>query len=98
VHYKPLLWFVKGVYRGPYMIDVIESEWLNKNWHDWQQSEAEAAHCISRLTPADGLVVDPMCGSGTTLLAAAKLDRRYMGADQDRTQARIAAARLRRSP
>jgi site-specific DNA-methyltransferase (adenine-specific) len=29
----------------------------------------------------DGLVVDPFCGSGTTLLAAAKLGRRFAGCD-----------------
>ena len=96
VHYKPLLWFVKGKYRGDYVVDVIESTWLEKNWHDWQQSAAEAAHCIAKLTPKDGLVVDPMCGSGTTLLAAKRLGRRYLGADRDREQAKVATARLRR--
>jgi site-specific DNA-methyltransferase (adenine-specific) len=30
---------------------------------------------------AGGLVVDPFCGSGTTLLAAAKLGRRFVGCD-----------------
>jgi hypothetical protein len=97
VHYKPLLWFVKGIYKGEYMVDVIESTWLAKNWHDWQQSEAEAAHCISRLTPEDGLVLDPMCGSGTTLLAAKRLGRRYLGVDLDRTQGKVATARLRQN-
>jgi SAM-dependent methyltransferase len=95
VHYKPLLWFVKGIYKGDYVVDVIESTWLAKNWHDWQQSEAEAAHCISKLTPEDGLVLDPMCGSGTTLVAAKRLGRRYLGVDLDPTQARVTTARLR---
>ncbi len=95
VHYKPLLWFVKGIYKGDYVVDVIESTWLAKNWHDWQQSEAEAAHCISKLTPKDGLVLDPMCGSGTTLIAAKRLGRRYLGVDLDPMQARVATARLR---
>jgi 16S rRNA G966 N2-methylase RsmD len=97
VHYKPLLWFVKGIYKGDYVVDVIESKWLEKNWHNWQQSEAEAAHCISKLTPDDGLVLDPMCGSGTTLLAAKRLGRRYLGVDLDRVQAKVATARLRQS-
>lgn len=95
VHYKPLLWFVKGIYRGDYVVDVIESTWLEKHWHDWQQSEAEAAHCISKLTPEDGLVLDPMCGSGTTLLAAKRLGRRYLGVDLDQIQGKVATARLR---
>jgi 16S rRNA G966 N2-methylase RsmD len=95
VHYKPLLWFVKGKYKGDYVVDVIESTWLEKNWHDWQQSEAEAAHCIAKLTPKDGLVLDPMCGSGTTLIAAKRLGRRYLGVEKDREQAKVATARLR---
>jgi 16S rRNA G966 N2-methylase RsmD len=95
VHYKPLLWFVKGKYKGDYVVDVIESTWLEKSWHDWQQSEAEAAHCIAKLTPEDGLVLDPMCGSGTTLVAAKRLGRRYLGVEQDRDQAKVATARLR---
>jgi SAM-dependent methyltransferase len=95
VHYKPLLWFVKGIYKGDYVVDVIESTWLEKHWHDWQQSEAEAAHCISKLTPEDALVLDPMCGSGTTLLAAKRLGRRYLGVDLDQVQAKVATARLR---
>jgi SAM-dependent methyltransferase len=96
VHYKPLLWFVKGNYKGDYIVDVIESTWLAKHWHDWQQSESEAAHCISKLTPPDGMVLDPMCGSGTTLLAAKRLGRRFIGVDIDRGQAKVATARLRR--
>lgn len=79
------------------MVDVIESTWLAKNWHDWQQSEAEAAHCISKLAPEGGPVLDPMCGSGTTLLAAKRLGRRYLGVDSDRTQGKVATARLRRN-
>jgi SAM-dependent methyltransferase len=95
VHYKPLLWFVKGQFKRDYVIDVIESTWLAKNWHDWEQSEAEAAHCITKLTPEDGIVLDPMCGSGTTLLAARRLHRRFIGAEIDPLQAKVATARLR---
>lgn len=95
VHYKPLLWFVKGTYRGEYVVDVIESTWLAKNWHDWEQSEAEAAHCISKMTPEGGFVLDPMCGSGTTLVAAARLGRCFLGVELDREKAKVAAARLR---
>lgn len=94
VHYKPLLWFVKGQFRRDYVIDVIESTWLAKNWHDWEQSDAEAAHCIAKLTPDDGMVLDPMCGSGTTLVAAKRLGRRYLGVELDRQRAKVATARL----
>jgi 16S rRNA G966 N2-methylase RsmD len=50
-----------------------------KDAHDWQQAESEAAHYIEALTPAGGLVVDPFAGGATTLLASRKLGLRYIG-------------------
>jgi site-specific DNA-methyltransferase (adenine-specific) len=37
--------------------------------------------CILAGCPEEGLVLDPFCGSGTTLLVAQKLGRRWMGID-----------------
>ena len=37
----------------------------------------------------------PMCGSGTTLVAAKRMGRRWLGVDLDRQAAKIAQARLR---
>lgn len=50
-----------------------------KDEHEWQQAEAEAAHFIEALCPAGGLVVDPFAGGGTSLVAAKKLGMRYIG-------------------
>ena len=44
--------------------------------------------------PGD-LVLDPFCGSGTTLVAARDLDRRYIGVDKSDEAAKIASGRLR---
>ena len=43
-----------------------------------------------------GLVIDPMCGSGTTLAAAAKLGRRFAGIDRSQLAHGIARERLSR--
>lgn len=46
--------------------------------------------------PGD-LVVDPGCGSGSTLVAAHKLGRRWIGIDSSENACKIAMARLRNS-
>src|SRR4029079_19073531 len=50
---------------------------------------------IRLYTYADDLVLDPFMGSGSTLVAAARLDRRYAGYDLDPTYVDIARLRVR---
>lgn len=53
---------------------------------------------LERIVRASSLpesrVLDPMCGSGTTLVAAQKLGRRYAGVDQSALAVRISRQRL----
>ena len=51
---------------------------------------------ISLLTEEDDLIVDPFCGSGSTLLSAAMCGRRWIGGDADIAQCRIAETRIKR--
>jgi site-specific DNA-methyltransferase (adenine-specific) len=44
---------------------------------------------------ANSLVIDPFCGSGTTLEAAARLDRRFVGCDVGTLAIRTSVARLK---
>lgn len=48
--------------------------------------------------PRDGLVVDPCCGSGTTLVAALRTGRRATGCDLNSDAVRIATDRMRTEP
>jgi len=45
--------------------------------------------------PENGIVLDPFCGSGTTLLAAKKLHRRYIGIEINPTYVQMAEERIK---
>lgn len=95
VGWKPLLWFIKGARAWDGEIsDVILSEAPDKGLHEWEQSTIEATHIIEKLTDKGGIVLDPMVGTGTTLLAARALGRQAIGIDLDPATANVARRRL----
>jgi site-specific DNA-methyltransferase (adenine-specific) len=49
---------------------------------------------VRAATPKDGTVLDPMCGSGTTIVASLRAGRRAVGIDQSALACRIARERL----
>ena len=51
---------------------------------------------LSSCPPNEGIVLDPMCGSGTTLAVAKKLGRRYIGIEINPNYVDIATKRLLR--
>jgi hypothetical protein len=53
---------------------------------------------IRASSPENGIVLDPMCGSGTTLLVAKMLGRRFIGIDLDPSYVEMAKARLASVP
>jgi DNA modification methylase len=55
-----------------------------------------ADRLIRMYTYANDLVLDPFLGSGSTVVAASRLDRRYVGYDLDPTYVEIARSRLDR--
>jgi len=95
VAHKPLLWFVKGDARtpGPYVADVARQR-REKGLHPWQQGVGPARHFVEALTEPGDLVVDPFAGSGTTLVAAKELGRRWIGCEIDAETAKSARARV----
>ncbi len=95
VWFKPLLWYVKGDRYNKQSIirDVIESE-PEKYEHEWQQSVVEAKFIIEHLTEPGELIIDPLAGTGTTLIAAQMCNRRWLGIEQDPKTAQLATERL----
>ncbi|MEU8076014.1 DNA methyltransferase [Catellatospora citrea] len=62
--------------------------------HPARMLPAIAAHAIGRYTKPGDIVVDPMCGIGTTLVEAAYLDRRAVGIELEPAWAEIARANI----
>ena len=86
VKWKPLLWFVKGEkpqlpFHDDFIEDLIESKKPDKSLNKFTQSTVEAEYIISKLTIEDMQVLDPFLGGGTTAIATAKLNRRFIGID-----------------
>ncbi len=95
VEWKPMLWFVKEYRRKlDYVADLVKSQPVDKMAHEWEQSSIEAEYYIEYLTQSDEMVLDPMCGSGTTCLAALKLNRQILGIEKDIERFRVAQARI----
>jgi 16S rRNA G966 N2-methylase RsmD len=95
--WKPILIFCKLplIPTEKYLMDVINNSGREKNHHPWQQSEVELNHLIDVFVPENGLILDPMAGSGTTLLAASKNRRRCIGIEKDHQTMEIMKGRLK---
>lgn len=93
--WKAVLWFVKGTRdNNSIMVNDVMSGGEEKSYHDWQQSQSEAEYWIEKLCPSDGLVCDPFVGGGTTIAAAKKLKREWVGFEIDPETAAIASGRV----
>lgn len=66
--------------------DTFESKLPDKSQHPdkWTQSVTEARHYIDLFTLKGDTVLDPMVGTGTTMVAALQLGRNVIGVDVDK--------------
>jgi site-specific DNA-methyltransferase (adenine-specific) len=83
--YKPILVFQKPPVGKPYksFVDIIKGSGREKGLHEWQQSEGELTPLIETFTKEGDIIMDPFMGSGTTLAAALRNNRRSIGFDID---------------
>ena len=98
--WKPLIWYTKG--QKPTnildtMFDHIESSPPDKISYEWTQSQEEPEHIIRYLTVENQIGLDPMMGSGTTGIAALKLNRKFIGIEINSERFETAEANIKKS-
>lgn len=76
-------------------IDVLNSRARERLGYQTQKPEALLERIIRSSCPPDGLVLDPFCACGTTLVVAERLGRRWIGMDNTYEAIEVVRARFR---
>jgi DNA modification methylase len=74
--------------------DVIEWQYTGNKLHPTQKPLSVLLPLVETFSAPSALVLDPFTGSGSTLLAAKRLGRSYLGIELDATYHAIASRRL----
>jgi adenine-specific DNA-methyltransferase len=74
--------------------DVLDFPYSGNKFHPTQKPVLPLKQLIEAFCPPDGIVLDPFCGSGSTLIAAKQLGRRYLGIEIEEAHCATAARRL----
>lgn len=75
--------------------DVLDWEYSGNQLHPTQKPVQPLKTLIAAFTKPGDVVLDPFCGSGSTLAAAQELDRRFIGIELDEQHHLTASNRLR---
>ena len=76
------------------MPDVIDWRYTGNRFHPTQKPVGSLMQIIEAFCPTGGTVLDPFCDSGSTLIAATKLGRGYVGIELDAGYHQTATTRL----
>jgi adenine-specific DNA-methyltransferase len=75
--------------------DVLEWKYTGNNLHPTQKPVNVLTPLIESFSNAGDVVLDPFCGSGSTLVAARELNRRFLGIELSKQYFDLAERRLR---
>lgn len=92
--WKPVLWYVKGEYKGDYIGDILKSPESDKRFHEWGQSLGGMLDIVERLSNPGDVILDPFLGGGTTGAAAVSMGRKFIGTDIKPENIEISRARI----
>jgi len=76
--------------------DVLDWTYTGNRFHPTQKPVESLVPLVQSFCPAGGVVLDPFCGSGSSLVAARDSGCRYIGIELDANHHRTASARLER--
>jgi DNA modification methylase len=74
--------------------DVLDWEYTGNRMHPTQKPINVLQPLIEAFCPRDGIVLDPFCGSGSTLVAARRAGRTSVGIELDAKHVQTASLRL----
>lgn len=96
IRYKPVVVFAKPPVAelDKQAHDVIEAGDREKEHHKWEQPTEKAAQLIEAVSEPNDIICDPMCGSGTTGVAALDRERQAVLVDVDSDAAETARERV----
>lgn len=77
--------------------DVLPWRYTGNRLHPTEKPVEPLRLLVEAFCPVGGLVLDPFCGSGSTLVAARDCGRKWLGIELDDRNAVTASRRLRRS-
>ncbi len=101
--FKICVWMVKGKYDGPYVRSMVRPQATAERpgeWHKWGQTEALVEAVLWQFLGGGkayegGVVMDPMCGGGSTPAVALALGAgRAVAADADHEAVQTTKGRL----
>jgi DNA modification methylase len=75
--------------------DVLDWQYTGNRLHPTQKPVGSLKSLIEAFCPEGGLVLDPFCGSGSSLVAAKELGRHFLGIELERKHFYTATRRLK---
>ena len=87
-------WFTMVNMKDVWQMDMVGRTSRERTGYPTQKPEALLERIILAGTKEGELVLDPFCGSGTTLAVAERLDRRWIGIDSNEDALLIASKRI----